>query len=93
MKVEELLNVTFAESSPLTELSPLVDDDVGEEDAIEINAKVQFRGTSLTGFPAQSVGSFNAISLDSPYLLVLITGASQSKQHGKSESVSYFLTY
>ncbi|GJS06184.1 retrovirus-related pol polyprotein from transposon TNT 1-94 [Tanacetum coccineum] len=42
---------------------------------------VQFRGTSLTGFPAQSVGSSNAIALDSPYLLVLITGASQSRQH------------
>ncbi|GJY14378.1 retrovirus-related pol polyprotein from transposon TNT 1-94 [Tanacetum coccineum] len=42
---------------------------------------VQFRGTSLTGFPAQSVGSSNAIALDSPYLLVLITRASQSRQH------------
>ncbi|GKE41047.1 hypothetical protein Tco_1464452, partial [Tanacetum coccineum] len=42
---------------------------------------VQFRRTSLTGFPAQSVRSSNAIALDSPYLLVLITGASQSRQH------------
>ncbi|GJR64247.1 hypothetical protein Tco_0010312 [Tanacetum coccineum] len=33
------------------------------------------------GFPAQSVRSSNAIALDSPYLLVLITGTSQSRQH------------
>ncbi|GKC68085.1 copia protein, partial [Tanacetum coccineum] len=31
MKVEESLNVTFDESRPPTKLSPLVDDDVGEE--------------------------------------------------------------
>ncbi|GJW87742.1 putative reverse transcriptase domain-containing protein [Tanacetum coccineum] len=43
--------------------------------------KVQFRGTSLIGFPAQSIRSSNAIALDSPYLLVLITGMSQSRQH------------
>ncbi|GJR23784.1 hypothetical protein Tco_0972311, partial [Tanacetum coccineum] len=35
MKVEELLNVTFDESPPPTKLSPLVDDDVGEEQAID----------------------------------------------------------
>ncbi|GJT68221.1 hypothetical protein Tco_1019701 [Tanacetum coccineum] len=33
-------------------------------------AKVQFRRTSLTGFPTQSIRSSNAIALDSPYLLV-----------------------
>ncbi|GJU87130.1 hypothetical protein Tco_1294676 [Tanacetum coccineum] len=37
---------------------------------------------SLTEFPAQSVRSSNADALDSPYLLVLITEASQSRQHG-----------
>ncbi|GJV35685.1 hypothetical protein Tco_1408162 [Tanacetum coccineum] len=42
---------------------------------------VQFRRTSLTGFLAQSIRSSNAIALDSPYLLVLITGTSQSRQH------------
>ncbi|GKA06210.1 hypothetical protein Tco_0685434 [Tanacetum coccineum] len=47
---------------------------------------------SLTGFPAQSVRSSNADALDSPYLLVLNTGTSQSRQHGKSESVSYYLS-
>ncbi|GKA07049.1 zinc finger, CCHC-type containing protein, partial [Tanacetum coccineum] len=40
----------------------------------------------LTGFPAQSVRSSNADALDSPYLLVLNTGTSQSRQHNMSES-------
>ncbi|GKF48408.1 hypothetical protein Tco_0141659 [Tanacetum coccineum] len=35
MKVEESLNVTFDESPPPTKLSPLADDDVGEEEAIK----------------------------------------------------------
>nr|GEV94192.1 retrotransposable element Tf2 [Tanacetum cinerariifolium] len=34
-------------------------------------------------FPALSIRSSNAITLDSPYMLVLITGTSQSKQHGR----------
>ncbi|GJX80215.1 retrovirus-related pol polyprotein from transposon TNT 1-94 [Tanacetum coccineum] len=40
MKVEESLNVTFNESTPPTKLSPLVDDDVGEEEAIRKNTKI-----------------------------------------------------
>ncbi|GJS64657.1 hypothetical protein Tco_0679221 [Tanacetum coccineum] len=40
MKVEESLNVTFDESPPSTKLSPLVDDDVGEEEAIRKNTKI-----------------------------------------------------
>ncbi|GKD26495.1 retrovirus-related pol polyprotein from transposon TNT 1-94 [Tanacetum coccineum] len=40
MKVKESLNVTFAESSPPTKLSLLVDDDVGEDEAIKRNVKV-----------------------------------------------------
>nr|GEY40916.1 retrovirus-related Pol polyprotein from transposon TNT 1-94 [Tanacetum cinerariifolium]GEY41469.1 retrovirus-related Pol polyprotein from transposon TNT 1-94 [Tanacetum cinerariifolium] len=40
MKVEESLNVTFDKSPPPTELSPLVDDDVGEEEAIRKNTKI-----------------------------------------------------
>nr|GEW55920.1 beta carbonic anhydrase 5, chloroplastic isoform X2 [Tanacetum cinerariifolium] len=40
MKVKESLNVTFDESPPPTKLSLLVDDDVGEEEAIENNIKV-----------------------------------------------------
>ncbi|GJZ20136.1 retrovirus-related pol polyprotein from transposon TNT 1-94 [Tanacetum coccineum] len=40
MKVKESLNVTFDKNPPPTKLSPLVDDDVGKEEAIEINTKV-----------------------------------------------------
>ncbi|GJX56947.1 retrovirus-related pol polyprotein from transposon TNT 1-94 [Tanacetum coccineum] len=40
MKVEESLNVTFDESPPPTKLSPLVDNDVREEEAIKKNTKV-----------------------------------------------------
>ncbi|GJT83073.1 hypothetical protein Tco_1057415 [Tanacetum coccineum] len=40
MKVKESLNVTFDESLPPTKLSPLVDDDVSEEEAIKNNIKV-----------------------------------------------------
>ncbi|GJZ64494.1 hypothetical protein Tco_0620915 [Tanacetum coccineum] len=39
MKVKESLNVTFNESPPPTKLSPLVDDDVSEEEAIETKVK------------------------------------------------------
>ncbi|GJR10902.1 hypothetical protein Tco_0793554 [Tanacetum coccineum] len=39
-EVEESLNVTFVESPPPTKLSPLVDDDVGEEEDIKNNTKV-----------------------------------------------------
>ncbi|GJW74981.1 hypothetical protein Tco_0134351 [Tanacetum coccineum] len=40
MKVEESPNVTFDKSPHPTKLSPLVDDDVGEEEAIKNNTKV-----------------------------------------------------
>ncbi|GJV46106.1 hypothetical protein Tco_1430642 [Tanacetum coccineum] len=47
---------------------------------------------SLTGFPTQSVGSSNTDVLDLPCLLVLNTETSQSRQHDKSESDSYYLS-
>nr|GEV18896.1 hypothetical protein [Tanacetum cinerariifolium] len=40
MKVEESHKVTFDESPPPNKLSPLVDDDVGEEEAIIMNTKL-----------------------------------------------------
>ncbi|GJS37306.1 hypothetical protein Tco_0535688 [Tanacetum coccineum] len=43
--------------------------------------RFNLRRIYLTGFPAQSVRSSNADALDSPYLLVPITGTSQSRQH------------
>ncbi|GKE03669.1 hypothetical protein Tco_1395687 [Tanacetum coccineum] len=42
MKVKESLNVILIESTPPTKLSPLVDDDVCEEEAIENNIKVVY---------------------------------------------------
>ncbi|GKF08331.1 hypothetical protein Tco_0042555, partial [Tanacetum coccineum] len=47
---------------------------------------IQLKRISLTGFPARSVRSSNAIALDSPYLLVLITGTSQSRHHESHKS-------
>ncbi|GJT19651.1 hypothetical protein Tco_0878357 [Tanacetum coccineum] len=48
---------------------------------------IKIQRISLTGFPAQSIGSSNTDVLDSPCLLVLITGTSQSRQH---ESASHY---
>nr|GEW55084.1 hypothetical protein [Tanacetum cinerariifolium] len=44
-------------------------------------SRITLRRTSVTGFPAQSSKSSDAIATYSPYLLVLNTGASQSRQH------------
>nr|GEX60190.1 hypothetical protein [Tanacetum cinerariifolium] len=55
----------------------------GVEELVPILSRINLRRTSVTGFPAQSNSSSNTIALDSPYLLVLNTGASQSRQHGK----------
>nr|GEU55442.1 hypothetical protein [Tanacetum cinerariifolium] len=49
-------------------------------------------GQASVGFPAESVGSSKNDILDSPCLLLLTTGTSQSRQHGKSESDSYYLS-
>nr|GEX74560.1 hypothetical protein [Tanacetum cinerariifolium] len=48
--------------------------------------RFNLRRTSLTGFLAQSIRSSNAMALDSPYLLVLNTRASQSRQHESRKS-------
>ncbi|GJU45468.1 hypothetical protein Tco_1202734 [Tanacetum coccineum] len=48
---------------------------------LAINDEFGFVIHLVLGFLAQSVGSSNAITLESSYLLVLITGASQSRQH------------
>ncbi|GJV62379.1 retrovirus-related pol polyprotein from transposon TNT 1-94 [Tanacetum coccineum] len=53
---------------------------------LEVLLEVQFRRTSLTRFPAQSIRSTNAIALDSSYLLILITETSQSRQHESRKS-------
>nr|GEY15352.1 hypothetical protein [Tanacetum cinerariifolium] len=46
-----------------------------------ITGRINLRRTSITGFLAQSNSSSNTIALDSPHLLVLNTGASESRQH------------
>nr|GEX56073.1 hypothetical protein [Tanacetum cinerariifolium] len=48
--------------------------------------------TKSVGFPAQSVGYSNTNVLELPCLLGLIIGTSQSRQHGKSDSDSYYLS-
>ncbi|GJX68621.1 putative ribonuclease H-like domain-containing protein [Tanacetum coccineum] len=53
----------------------------------ESNDGLWIQRISLTGFPAQSVGSSNTDVLDSPCLLVLITGTSQSRQHVITSSI------
>nr|GEZ60713.1 hypothetical protein [Tanacetum cinerariifolium] len=70
-------------------VTPLTDPEI-EQLAIKDDLALSFIMSS--GFPAQSVRSSNAIALDSSYLLVLITKTSQSRQHGKSESDSYYLS-
>ncbi|GJS95432.1 hypothetical protein Tco_0802400 [Tanacetum coccineum] len=51
------------------------------DDIEDMTFDIYIQRISLTGFPAQSVGSSNTDVLDSPCLLVLITGTSQSRQH------------
>nr|GEU98282.1 hypothetical protein [Tanacetum cinerariifolium] len=54
----------------------------------EINGGfVAFRGNAKGGFLAQSLGSSNIEVLDSPCLLVFITGMSQSRQHVITRSI------
>nr|GEZ47908.1 putative ribonuclease H-like domain-containing protein [Tanacetum cinerariifolium] len=48
----------------------------------KVNSPYFFSCFDTAGFPAQSNSSSNAIALDSPNLLVLNTGASQSRHHG-----------
>ncbi|GJV22346.1 hypothetical protein Tco_1371366 [Tanacetum coccineum] len=48
---------------------------------VVLSMSIVIQRISLTGFPAQSVGSSNTYVLDLPCLLVLITGTSQSRQH------------
>ncbi|GKF93551.1 retrovirus-related pol polyprotein from transposon TNT 1-94 [Tanacetum coccineum] len=43
-KIEESLNVTFDETPPPSETSPLVDDELDEEEAIKVTIKVNLRG-------------------------------------------------
>ncbi|GJZ98404.1 hypothetical protein Tco_0670857, partial [Tanacetum coccineum] len=59
--------------------------DILKEDLFEHEHVIQ--RISLTGFPAQSVGSSNTDVLDLPCLLVLIIETSQSRQHVDTSSI------
>ncbi|GKA61878.1 hypothetical protein Tco_0761397 [Tanacetum coccineum] len=59
------------------------------EEKLARKNELKARGTRVS---SSSVRSSNTNVLDSPCLLVLITGTSQSRQHGKSESDSYYLS-
>ncbi|GJS47731.1 hypothetical protein Tco_0597852, partial [Tanacetum coccineum] len=48
---------------------------------VEKTCSLEFKRISLTGFHSYAAA-----------LSVLVTGASQSRQHGKSESDSYYLS-
>ncbi|GJS03397.1 hypothetical protein Tco_0319905 [Tanacetum coccineum] len=67
------------------------DTEVTKDKVLPTNNGGRFKEFSLTGFPAQSVGSSNTDVLDSPCLLVLITGTSQSRQHGFPSSLVEYL--
>ncbi|GJX79984.1 hypothetical protein Tco_0328133 [Tanacetum coccineum] len=53
---------------------------------LRINLQLMIQRISLTWFPAQMIGSSNTGATDSLYLLVLITGTSQSRQHRSHKS-------
>ncbi|GKB32588.1 hypothetical protein Tco_0871989, partial [Tanacetum coccineum] len=55
MKIEKSLNVTFDECPPPTKLSLLFDDDVGEEEAIERNVKVDNNNNNIE-YESREVG-------------------------------------
>ncbi|GJY88768.1 hypothetical protein Tco_0503396 [Tanacetum coccineum] len=81
--VEDVLRITRTEQSEgaLGVLDTLRADGWGEEIRLAWHITYTIQRISLTGFPAQSVGSSNTDVLDSPCLLVLVTGTSQSRQH------------
>ncbi|GJT39869.1 hypothetical protein Tco_0939734 [Tanacetum coccineum] len=54
-----------------------------------LDSGVRIQRISLTGFPAQSIGSSNTDVLDLPCLLVLITETSQSRQHVDTVEYGY----
>ncbi|GJU29358.1 hypothetical protein Tco_1172947 [Tanacetum coccineum] len=59
MKVEESLNVTFDESPSSTKLSPLVDDDVGKEEAIKRKAKIDNNSVEKESIEVDEVVNIN----------------------------------
>ncbi|GJV50053.1 hypothetical protein Tco_1440265 [Tanacetum coccineum] len=79
MKVEESLNVTFDETPPPPKTSPLEDDDLVEEEAIEVN-KTRPLGNDLEDKKSRSMLKSKAMMMHSyveaeaPELLVSTAG-------------------
>ncbi|GJV15090.1 retrovirus-related pol polyprotein from transposon TNT 1-94 [Tanacetum coccineum] len=88
----KLVKAKYKLTRPVEDLDVILWGDLKTMFEPHVEDKAVSQRISLTGFPAQSVGSSNTDVLDSPCLLVLITGTSQSRQHGKSESDSYYLS-
>nr|GEX24855.1 hypothetical protein [Tanacetum cinerariifolium] len=61
-------------------------------EAATSSSNPEIKRISLTEFSAQSIGSSNTDVLELPCLLLLIIETSQSRQHDKSESDSYYLS-
>ncbi|GJU40754.1 hypothetical protein Tco_1193711 [Tanacetum coccineum] len=80
------LEANYMYMEQIQKVTPDAADNSGPIFDVEPLQKVQFRRTSLAGFPAQSIRSSNVVALDSPYLLVLISGMSQSRQHESRKS-------
>ncbi|GJR88210.1 hypothetical protein Tco_0212221 [Tanacetum coccineum] len=80
MKIKESLNVTFDETPPPSKTSPLVDDDLDEEEAIKVTGKKNLENDiEDETLEIDEVGFAAALA-------VLITRASKSRQHGPHKS-------
>ncbi|GJT38596.1 copia protein [Tanacetum coccineum] len=76
MKTEESLNVTFDETPPPSKTSPLVDDDLDEEESIKVTEKkslendIEGETLDLTKLVAQGYNQQEGIGYDETYALV-----------------------
>nr|GEX46297.1 hypothetical protein [Tanacetum cinerariifolium] len=80
---KQTIVATSTTEAEMLQLLAAVDKFYGFRISCLIMGRFNLRRTSLTGFPAQSIRSSNVIALDLPYLLVLITETSQSRQHDR----------
>ncbi|GJY42224.1 hypothetical protein Tco_0429494 [Tanacetum coccineum] len=63
-----------------------------EKDQKWTHEMIHLKMNLLDRISSISIGSSDVQPSESPYLPVLFIGTSQSRQHDKSESVSYYLT-
>ncbi|GJR07358.1 retrovirus-related pol polyprotein from transposon TNT 1-94 [Tanacetum coccineum] len=92
MEVEESLNVTFDESPPLTKLSPLVDDDVSEEEAIKKNTKIA--NTNIEEYESIEVNEIVNIKESKNHLLdQVIENINQRTLRSQAQNHSNFFCF